>query len=206
MTVEDLKERARLAWESLNGRERVLVGVMGGVLALTLLGLPLVLMSMTNQDIAAENDRLQSLLQTIAEQRDQLEKRAAERDAIKKLYERDAPPLGGFVENQAREAELSIRESVDQPEKKYDRFRRRGVRVTFSNVALTPVLEMMASIADSPYPVAIDYVQIEHYQKGDKYNVKLGVIAFDKTGSKGEGEPTAEAGRGRGTKTALSTQ
>jgi hypothetical protein len=41
-------------------------------------------------------------------------------------------------------------------------------------------MNLLSGIVGTQYPVAIDHVQIEHYQPGDKYRFKLGVRTFDR--------------------------
>jgi hypothetical protein len=44
----------------------------------------------------------------------------------------------------------------------------------------------MSSIVQSGHPVAIQEIQLDHYQPGDSYNVKLGILTYDKVGAASE--------------------
>jgi hypothetical protein len=50
------------------------------------------------------------------------------------------------------------------------------------------LLKLLSGIVSSSYPVAIQHVQVEHYQPGDKYRLSFGVVTFDR---KAESEKTA---------------
>ena len=39
-------------------------------------------------------------------------------------------------------------------------------------------------MAPGAHPVAIDHIQIEHPQSGDKYRLKLGILTFDRKSAK----------------------
>ena len=52
------------------------------------------------------------------------------------------------------------------------------------------MMNLLSGIVASNYPVAIQQVQIEHYQPGDKYHFSLGVVTFDR---KAEATPPAAA-------------
>jgi hypothetical protein len=92
----------------------------------------------------------------------------------------------------AAEQGLTVREVTDQPEKELGEYRRRHVRVTLPNVGLAEVVRMMAAIANSPYPVAIERIHIDHFRTGNQFNVQLGVVAFDRR-ARSAGEPEAGA-------------
>jgi hypothetical protein len=52
--------------------------------------------------------------------------------------------------------------------------------VSLPQTGLTPVIQLMSSIVTSGHPVAIQEIQLDHYQPGDSYNVKLGILTYDK--------------------------
>ena len=57
----------------------------------------------------------------------------------------------------------------------------------------------MSAIENSIYPIAVDYIQIEHYRTGDQYNIKLGVVSYEKIkkSSKTTDEKEKESGPGQ---------
>lgn len=186
--MSSLMESLRRSWQGLNERERRLVALMG----LTLVGLVVFGIFYLSQsavsEVEAENDQLETALADIGRARTRLQERAAERETAERRYATKAPALGSFVEATARDNQLTLREVVDQPEEVSGRYKRRAVNVQLPNVNLRPIIDLMAAIENSPSAVAIEQIQIEHFQAGDQYNVKLGVAAYDRTA--GAGGPT----------------
>jgi len=178
--MNELVERAKQALENLNERERKLVMLLGALLAAFVVGLPLLLMYGGNSDLEIENAEYRDLLTKLTEKGPQYAQLAEQREKSARLYNNKAPPLGSFLEAEARKQGLTVKEVNDQPEKSSGGFLRRSVSASFPSVELTPALQLMASIVQSQYPVAIEQIQLEHYQPGDQYNLKLGILTFDK--------------------------
>jgi len=164
----------------LNERERKLLTILGAVFAVILIVLPLYLISASISDIETENEQIADVLSEIQDARSELARRDAEREAAMARYGTPTPPLGSFVENEANQQDLRLREVTDQPEQVFGEFRRRAVRASMPNVELRPVIKMVTSIENSRYPVAVNRLQIENYRRGQNYNVELGVITFDR--------------------------
>ncbi len=171
----------RSAFDNLNDRERKLVGVLGAVLGALLVFLPIFLSASAIADVEDENAEIREILRSISNNRAEIAEQRAQREAAERRYDNPAPPLGSFLEAKAREAGYDRPlEVTDQPERVANGFTRRHVRADLPGVDLRTVVNMMTEIENSPYPVAIELVQIEHFQAGDRYNVEVGVIAFDK--------------------------
>jgi general secretion pathway protein M len=173
-------EKLQVSWENFTEREKRILAVAGAALFFFVIALPFMLMTTANGDIEQEIDDMKVLLDDIESQRDRLQSRVAEKRAADKLYRQKAPQLGGFLESLAREQGLTIQEANDEPEKTVGKFLRRGVQVSIPKVPLTPIVKLMAAVDGSHYPVAIERLQIEHFQEGDTYNFRLGVVAYDK--------------------------
>ena len=182
--MNELIDRVRQALENLNERERKLVMALGGLLAAFILGLPLLLMYSGNSDLEMENTEYRELLERLADKGPQYAQMAEAREQAIRLYNNKTPPLGSFLEAEARKQGLTVKEVNDQPEKAVGGFLRRSVSASFPTVELTPIMELMAGMVGSPYPVAIEQIQLEHYQPGDQYNLKLGILTFDKQSKK----------------------
>lgn len=180
MMNNPLFERFRTFWENLNDRERRLLSVLGGVLAALLLLLPPVLLVLDNGELEAQNAELRSALEQLEMQHVRLARIAQERKTAEQRYLNKTPPLGSFLESEAKKQGLTLQEVTDQPEKTVGRYLRRSVTVSLPQVALTPLINLLSSIIESGHPVAIDQLQIDHYSPGDQFNVKLGVLTFDK--------------------------
>jgi hypothetical protein len=175
-----LLDRLRETWEALNERERLLVGGLGAVAAVFLLGFPLFWTARQNAEIEERNAELRSVLELIAAKRPQLQQLQQARAESQQRYRNRTPPLGSFVESEAKRHNLTIREVTDQPQKTSGNYTRRSVTASINEVDLTGIMNLLSGIVGTQYPVAIDHVQIEHYQPGDKYRFKLGVRTFDR--------------------------
>lgn len=194
-------DRMRLSWEGLNPRERRLAGGFGAVFAVLVLAFPPYWIANQNADIEMENVALHDVLDTLSRRRGELVQLAAERHASQARFKNKTPPLGTFLENEAQEHGLTLQEVRDEPGKSSGRYLRRSTRASIPDVALTPVIELMSSITVSQFPVAVDHVQIEHFQAGDRYSFKLGIVTFDKQagatadGDKADGSATTGTGK-----------
>lgn len=180
MMNNPLFERFRAFWENLNDRERRLLSVLGAVFAALLLLLPPILLILDNAELEAQNAELRSVVEQLEIQHVRLARIAQERKTAEQRYLNKTPPLGSFLESEAKKQGLTLQEVTDQPEKTVGRYLRRSVTVALPQVALTPLINLLSSIVESGHPVAVDQLQIDHYSPGDQFNVKLGVLTFDK--------------------------
>jgi hypothetical protein len=174
-----LLERMRTAWEALNDREKGLVAMLAVVAAVFVLGFPLFWTAHQNAEITEENSQIRSVLTLIDKRRAQLLALAEARNASATRYQNRTPPLGSFLEEEAKKHDLHIAEVTDQPEKTAGNYHRRSVRASINDVGLTGVVDLLSGIETSQYPVAIDQIQVEHYQAGDSFRFKVGVLTFD---------------------------
>jgi type II secretory pathway component PulM len=178
--MNSLFDRLRATWENLNDRERRMLSILGVVLGAVLLIMPPILLVMDNTDLEAQNSELRSVVEQLDLQRNRLAHLAQERRAADAKYLNKTPPLGSFMESEAKKQGLTLQEVTDQPEKTVGKYLRRSVTVALPQVALTPLINLLSSIVESGHPVAVDQLQIDHYQAGDQYNVKMGILTFDK--------------------------
>ena len=191
--MNSLIERLRASWYNLNDRERRMLSMLGGVVLVLMLLLPPLMLSLSNSDLQNENDELRTVLDQLSKQRGKLMQLAQERKNAEARYLNKTPPLGSFLEAEAKKQGLTLQEVTDQPEKTVGRYHRRSVTVSLPQTGLTPVIQLMSSIVQSGHPVAIQEIQLDHYQPGDSYNVKLGILTYDKAGGASE-EDKAKAG------------
>lgn len=189
--LEATFERARLTWDNFNDRERRLISIMMSVFAVAMFSLFVYLAQSGNTALEEESAALREALDLVASQREKLIKIADDRRASEERYKQTAPPLGSLLEAKAKEQSITLREVNEEPEKISGNFKRRGARVSLPGVTLTPIMMLMSEVKRSPYPVAVEYVQIEHYAAGqDNYTVQLGLVAYDKQSqAKAEGTP-----------------
>jgi len=192
-TINQAVDRLRFTWENFTDREKRITAAMGVVLVVFLFALPLFLMVRSNTALQESNQEMQTLLDTLASQREKLIHAANEKRLAERRYEQQTPALGGFLETLAKEQGLTISEVTDQPEKDTGIYLRRNVQIAMPNVELSPVINLLSAIESSRYPVAIDKLQIDHYRPGNAYNIKLGVITYDKEGAR-PAKPTPSVG------------
>jgi hypothetical protein len=196
--VNQLLDRLRSVWDGFNDRERRLFLAMAAVLCAFVLGFPLFWTARENAEIEQDNAELRAVLALLSERKGELEQLAAAKRSASARYNRTAGPLGTFLEDEARKQNLTIREVNDQPEKTVGNYRRRSVTASINEAGLTGIINLLSAIASSDKPVAVESIQLEHYQPGDTYRVKVGVVAFDK--KEGGGKTTADktAAKGEG--------
>jgi type II secretory pathway component PulM len=191
--MNSLFERLRTTWENFNDRERRMLTILGGVIAAMLLLLPPALLLVDNAELEAQNSELRTVVEQLDAQRARLARIAQERHSAEQRYLNKTPPLGSFLESEAKKQGLTLQEVTDQPEKTVGRFLRRSITVSLPSVALTPLIQLLSSIVESGHPVAVDQIQIDHYQPGDSFNVKLGILTFDKLSTANAPQPSGDS-------------
>jgi type II secretory pathway component PulM len=170
----------RSFWENLNDRERRMLTVLGAFALAGLLILPPIMLFSSNSELQTQNDELRTVLDQLSVQRGRLMQLAEDRQRSEQRYLNKTPPLGSFLESEAKKQGLTLQEVTDQPEKTVGHYQRRSVTVSLPQTGLVPVIKLMSSIVESGHPVAIQEIQLDHYQPGDSYNVKLGILTYDK--------------------------
>jgi hypothetical protein len=131
-------------------------------------------------DIETENAEITQVLQDIHRSEPRLRQQKADRIAVEKLYQRKAPSLGGFLEERAQQYGVTGLGITDQPNLDMGAYSRRSVRVSLPVVELRPLIEMLADIENSSYPVSIERIQMTGGRMRTGYTVKLGVNAYDR--------------------------
>jgi hypothetical protein len=187
-------DRLRNSWENLSDRERRMAMLLGGFMLALLLLLPPVMLSLGNSELEAQNDELRGVLEQLTIQRARLAQLAQDRRNAEARYRNKTPPLGSFMESEAKKQGLTLQEVTDQPEKTVGKYQRRSITVSLPQIGLTPVITLLSSIVESGHPIAIEQIQIDHYQPGDQYGVKLGILTYDKLPS--ANDQAAKGGEG----------
>ena len=167
-------------FDTLNQRERRLLALMGSVFVIMAVVVPMYLMLATISDIETENTDINRVLNDIYRSQDRLEQQKAARRAVDRLYNRKTPSLGGFLEESAQEYGVSGLSITDQPKLDMGHYSRRSVRISLPNVELRPVIDMLADIKNSSYPVAIERIQLDGRRRSKSYSAKLTVNAYDR--------------------------
>ena len=188
MAFGDALHNVRSWADSLSGRERRLLGMMALVFMAIVVVVPMYVGIASISDIETENEEIALVLKDIQRSEPRLRQQKADRRAIDKLYSRKAPSLGGFLEERAQQFGVSGLGITDQPELDMGEYSRRSVRVSLPVVELRPLIEMLAEIENSSYPVAIERIQMTGGRMRTGYTVKLGVNAYDREGGPAPGE------------------
>ena len=180
MALGDAFDNLRSWADSLSARERRLLGLMAAVFAAMLLVVPMYIGISTISDVEGENEEIMSVLQDIQRSEPRLRQQQADRKAIESLYNRKAPSLGGFLEERAQQYGVTGLGITDQPNLDLGDYSRRSVRVTLPVVEVRPLIEMLADIENSSYPVAVELIQMTGGRMRTGYSVKLAVNAYDR--------------------------
>ena len=171
------------AWfGALSERERRLLGAMGSVLLVMVIAIPMYLTVSGISSIEKENAQINEVLHDIARSESRLQEEKAAQNAVDRLYDRKTPSLGGFLEESAQEFGVSGLSVTDQPKVDLGGYSRRSVRVSLPRVELRPLIEMLADVKNSSYPVAIERIQLDGGRLRKNYNAKLAVNAYDREG------------------------
>ncbi|WP_437530268.1 hypothetical protein WME79_49405 [Sorangium sp. So ce726] len=178
--------------DKLEPRERRLLTILLGFLAvIVLLLVPIGLASVASSK-RAENQEIRDLLQSIYEASGKVSERKALKDALLARYARPAPALAGFIEDAAKQQQLTAAESQDRPDvphgKKYNE---RITVVKMHRIGMLGLAKMLEHIEGSGHPVAVTKLNLKpRAGEPDSYEVELGISAFDR---KGEPQPATPA-------------
>lgn len=168
------------AFDDLSEREKKLVITMGSIAAAMAIILPMYLVGSSVAELEEENAELSAVIAEIEASRKDLVKRKAEAELMMSRYDQKAPPLGTFIEQEARKQGLALQQVVDQPREALGDYTRRRVRVDLQKVSMRPILDLLVALENSPYPVTIDRLQIDHPQDGDSFSVQIGLSTYDR--------------------------
>lgn len=168
------------AFDDLSEREKKLVIAMGSIAAAMATILPMYLVGSSVSELEEENAELSAVIAEIEASRKDLVKRKAEAELMMSRYDQKAPPLGTFIEQEARKQGLALQQVVDQPREALGDYTRRRVRVDLQKVSMRPILDLLVALENSPYPVTVDRLQIDHPQDGDSFSVQIGLSTYDR--------------------------
>ena len=186
MAFTDAFDNVQGWFGQLSARERRLLGLMASVFGVLLVFVPMYLAIASIADLEEENIAISDVLQDIQRAEPRLQQEKVEQRAVDRIYERRAPSLGGFLEEQAEDRNLVGLDISDQPEVAIGPYNRRSVRASLSRVQLRPLIEMLAEIRNSSYPIAVERIQLDGRRRSDDYSAKFAVNAYDKEGSSEE--------------------
>ena len=169
-------------FEKLEPRERRLLTILGGFLAVVIfLLIPIGIFSLVSSRRSA-NDEVRELIQSIHAARSEMSERKARHDALLMRYAKAAPQLAGFLEEKAKEAGLPSPESQDRPDVPHGkRYNERVTVVKLHKASMLPIAKMLEKIEQSGHPVSITRLNIKpRANEPDSFEVELGVSAYDR--------------------------
>jgi hypothetical protein len=182
VALRDALDNVRNWADALSDRERRLLTSMAAVFVAIGVMLPMYAAVSSISDIETENAEIVQVLEDIQRSEPRLRQQKADRIAVQRLYNRKAPSLGGFLEERAQQYGITGLGITDQPELDLGGYSRRSVRVSLPVVELRPLIEMLADIENSSYPIAIERIQMTGGRMRTGYTVKLAVNAYDREG------------------------
>lgn len=173
----------RSYWDNLNERERLLLGLLGGVAALLIVLLPVYLLGTSIGELEEDNQEITAALRRIARSRNRIAAMRAEQAARDLRYEVGAPGEQ-WLPSQVEEQHLSFSRVQQEPDRQEGRFRIHTTRASFQGAGLRPSIILLANLKNSRYPVAIERIHIDHHTTGDQYNLEVGVLTYERQGAR----------------------
>jgi general secretion pathway protein M len=174
--------KLRTYFDNLAERERRLLFVFFGILGFLVLVFVPVLVRMGVNDRAAQNERLEAVIQSISTERVTIAKRQAQAGRLEQRYGTQAPPLAGWLAKVADEVGVEIPETQDRstvPRGKT--FKERSTHIRLSKVGMYNLSTFMERVSASNYPVVISRLDIKKRSgKPDEYDAELDITAFDR--------------------------
>lgn len=167
----------------LGPREQRTLNFAGIGLAVIVLFLVPITLTAVEHGRRSENQALKDAADTLADNREQLDRAKAEKAATLQRYAKPAPPLATLLAGFATTAGVEIPESQDRQAiphgKKYSE---RSTKIALHKVGMYKLLKFLELIEQTDSPVTISALNIR--KRGpdpDSYDVDLTVSAFDRT-------------------------
>jgi general secretion pathway protein M len=179
----------------MNARERrllVIIGFVAGVLLL--LAVPFGVEAIVRSDLG-DNDELRQALADVQDARGRVRERQARKDAIVTRYAKKAPPLAGYLEQEARQQKLEVTDSTPLPDVPHGkRYVEHGTNIHLKKTGMLPLARFLESIEKSGYPVAVTRLSIRKRSgENDSYDVEAGVSSYDRTEPPAASPPAGSA-------------
>lgn len=167
----------------LNPREQRVASIALVVLgAFLLLAIPFGLSSLVSSR-RTENEELKEALSQVNGARQKIRERQERKSSIVHRYQNKAPALGGFLEQRASAATLSVSDSTDRPDVNIGKtYVERSTVIHLKNSGMGPIARFLEDLEKSGYPVAVTRLNI-HKRTGenDSYGpIEIGVSAYDR--------------------------
>ena len=166
----------------LEPREKQLLTILGGVLAVFLLLLVPVGVSALIGSKRSDVEALREAIDQIQSSREELRRRDTERARVVERYAKPAPPLAGALAGWASAAKIEIPESQDRANVPHGkRYEERSTKIVLRKVGMLALVTFMEKIETSGHPVTISRLNIrKRGTEPDSYDVEMIVSAFDR--------------------------
>lgn len=171
-----------LGLSRLGPRERRLLTVFFVVLGVAILIAVLVVIPHAVYSKRGETEQLRDTLAELIESHPALLKADARRKAIVARYAKPAPPLGAFLDNQARQNGIEIPETQERPIVPHGkRFDERSTRLQIRKVDMLSLAKFMEGVERSHFPIVFSRVDIrKRLSEMDSYDVEIIASAYDR--------------------------
>lgn len=189
--------------DSLDPRERRLLGVLGSVFVALVFVLVPVLVGSHLAGRREENAALAAAIESVQAGRAAIRRRETERQEVIARYGTPAPALASFLAERAKEAKVEIPESQDRPSVPHGkRWEERSTKVVLRKVKLLGLVDFLEGIVQAPYPLRVTRLAVKRRGgEADSWDVEVVVSAWDRKAdekqkpktSGGEPPPSEEA-------------
>jgi general secretion pathway protein M len=167
----------------LNPREQRIATIALAILGLfVFLAIPVGLQSLVSSR-RVDNDELRSALERVNNARSQIRDRQDRKASIASRYQKRAPQLAGFLEQNASAQKLQVTDSVDRPDVPHGkRYVERNTVIHLKKSGMAAIAKFIEGIEKSNYPVEVSRLNIRKRSgEPDSYDVEIGVSAYDRT-------------------------
>jgi general secretion pathway protein M len=183
--VGELIEQLRAAWESLNSREQLLVGIAGGGVVLTVLAFTVVMPIAGMADRASQRvDNAEQQIVMMA----RLSREYAELDSRLRGVEQRIRSQQGrqnirtLLENLAKESAVRINSMEERQASSSDEYNETKVEVSLKNVSLNQVVKYLHNIETSPQQLSVKSLRVKGRQdQSQLLDVSFSVSSFEPT-------------------------
>lgn len=180
--------------ESLDPRERRLLGILGAVfVGVVLLLIPVAISALLSEK-SETHEHLLEAIERIETEGDTIRTQMAEREALLARYELSTPALAGYLDKAASASGLSIPEIKDlSPVSHGKRYEERSTSISLRKVGLLALVKFMERVSGGPEPISITKLNIrKRGAEPDAYDVQMTVSAYHRLATRPKDEAAQE--------------
>lgn len=161
--MNELLERARNAWDNLSPREQILVGAAGGLLAVTLLVLAVVMpfVSLADRAAARVQSAEQQVLAMVRLQREYAEISGGLREVEERIRSQgNQQNIRTLLDHLAESSSVRIASMEERQASKNEQYVETKVEVSLKNVSLSQAIKYLHNIEASPQQLSVKSLRI----------------------------------------------